>query len=103
MTIKLTEDEFWGQFQETDEEQLQWNASNGLNNTLTFNSRLAQGWWRNIWLREGIYIGINQAQHSDRIIIKSPEREYHYVRCCFVLSGKLQQGIISPSSKIVLP
>ena len=54
MTIKLTEDEFWEQFQAADAEELQWDAADELDIVEKFDARIAQGWWRTIWLREGI-------------------------------------------------
>lgn len=103
MTTRLTEDEFWEQFQEANEEQLQSDASDELDVTKKFDARIAQGWWREIWLREGIYLGINQAQHGDRTIVNYPEREFNYVRCCFALSGKLQESVASTTDEILLP
>ncbi|MEM8780045.1 MAG: AraC family transcriptional regulator [Cyanobacteria bacterium P01_G01_bin.49] len=103
MTIRLTEDEFFGQFQEADEEQLQWDASDDLDVTYKFDARMAQGWWRDIWLREGIYLGINKAQHGDRTIVNYSEQEFNYVRCCFTLSGKLQESIVSKPDEILIP
>ena len=50
MTIKLTSDEFWEQFQEDEEEDLKWDASDKLDVVKKFDTRIASGWWRTIWL-----------------------------------------------------
>lgn len=102
MTIKLTLDEFHEQFQEAKEEELQWDASDELDIVKKFDTRIAQGWWRTIWLREGIRIEINQAQHRDRVRVKYPEMK-HQILCVFTLSGQLQTGVISMHGEKLYP
>ncbi|NEP19942.1 MAG: AraC family transcriptional regulator, partial [Leptolyngbya sp. SIO4C1] len=51
MTIKVTMDEFNNQFQEADEVQLQWDATDELDRIYKFDARFSQGWRREIQLR----------------------------------------------------
>ena len=90
MTIKLTLDEFYEQFQETDEEQLQWDALDGRDITYKFDTRISNGWRREIELREGLWLFIDRHQQRDRLVIKNPEQENHEIYCGFMLSGKGQ-------------
>lgn len=102
MTIKLTSDEFYEQFQEAKEEELQWDVSDKLDVVKKFDTRIAQGWWRTIWLREGIRVEINQAQHRDRVIVNFPETK-HRIACIFTLSGELQTGVLSLHGEKLYP
>ena len=102
MTIKLTEDEYWEQFQAADAEELQWDAADELDIVEKFDARIAQGWWRTIWLREGIRIEINQAQHRERTVVGWPEQESRNIQACFVISGKLQATLMSSCSEVLL-
>lgn len=95
MTIKLTGDEFYEQFQEADEEEFHLDASDESDIVKKFDARIAQGWWREVGLREGILLELNKAQHCDRVIVNWPEPKLRDIYCCFTLSGKLQTIIAS--------
>lgn len=103
MTIRLTEDEFYEQFQEADEEQLQWDASDELDVTSKFDARFGQGWERRIWLRKGIYLQIQKGQYSDRLLTKYADLESPILRCSFTLSGKGQKILATTPSETTVP
>ena len=101
MTIRLTEAELEEQYQEADEEELQFDPIDKLDTTLKFDGRFAQGWERKIDLREGIELEISQIQNRERVIISHPEIETHCIRCQFLLSGNAQSRLVSTSSEIL--
>lgn len=103
MTIKINIDEFDEQFQEAEEEQLQWNASDELDVTYKFDARFSQGWRREIHLREGISLTIDRHQPVDHLNLNCSEQEDLYIRCTFTLSGKGQLIIPSTLSETFLP
>ena len=103
MTIKLTGGNFREQFQAADEEELRWDAADELDIVRKFDTRIAQGWWRTVWLREGISLAINKAQHSDQVIVSWSEQRLRNVHCCFPVVGKLQSAIDFAQSEIILP
>ncbi|MGD1921025.1 MAG: helix-turn-helix transcriptional regulator [Pleurocapsa sp.] len=88
MTIKLTLDEFYEQFQEAEEEELQWDVLDDRDSTYKFDTRISHGWRREIELREGLWLFIDRHQQKDRLVIKNPEREKDEIYFCFMLSGK---------------
>jgi AraC-like DNA-binding protein len=96
MTIRLTDDEVEEQYQEADEEVLQWDAADELDVTLKYDARFAQGWQRRIDLREGIHLIIDQSQSTDRTIVDCPEINYRNVRFYFLLAG--QGEVLFPAS-----
>lgn len=95
MTIRVKLDEFNEQYQEADEEQLQWDASDELDIAYKFDARFSQGWSRKIWLRDGIKLYISQMQNKDRLIIYDPELQDYDVEFNFWLSGNEQWKIPS--------
>ncbi|MEM9219977.1 MAG: AraC family transcriptional regulator [Cyanobacteria bacterium P01_F01_bin.150] len=104
MTIKLTIDEVDEQYQEADDEALQWDVGDERDITLKYDARFAQGWRRAIYLREDrICLEIDQSQSKDRVIVNGPDRECHYVNCSFLLSGNEQNRLATASKEIVLP
>ena len=72
MPIKLTESEIDEQFQKADEKELQFDPSDNQDITFKFDTRIAQGWLRAIWLREGILLRIEQCQHTDYMTNSRP-------------------------------
>ena len=89
MTIELTYDDFFiEQFQEAEEEELQWDASDKLDVTYKFDTRISQGWIRNIRLREGLRLLIDRHQPIDQLTISRSEEEWDSILCLFTLSGK---------------
>ena len=102
MTIKLTIDEFKEQFQEADEEELQRDTSDELDIVKKFDAQISQGWWREIYLRPGLELHINKAQHHDFITVNFPEAECR-ILSTFALSGELQQSVASTTGNIVFP
>ncbi|MEM1310067.1 MAG: AraC family transcriptional regulator [Cyanobacteria bacterium P01_H01_bin.153] len=89
MTIELTyEDFFVKQFQETCEEELQWDASDNLDITYKFDAQISKGWRREIELREGLRFEIDRHQLIDHTVVSCPDAECHFVKCSFCLSGK---------------
>ena len=101
MTIELTKDQFYEQFQEANEEEIQWDSSDKLDITYKFDTQISEGWWRKIWLRKGIQLEINKAQHCDRIVVNYSETECPSVYCCFTLLGKLQNSFQSKPNEIL--
>ncbi len=87
MTIKLTESEIDEQFQKADEKELQFDPSDDQDITFKFDTQIAQGWLRAIWLREGILLRIEQCQHTDYLTISRPPIGHCYITCRFLLSG----------------
>lgn len=102
MTIKLTSQEFYEQFQEAEEKQLQWDATDRLDIVKKFDTRIAQGWWRDIWLRDGTLLNINKAQHCDRVAVNFPEAE-HRIAFIFTLSGQLQKSVVNARNERFFP
>ncbi|MEL7419867.1 MAG: AraC family transcriptional regulator [Cyanobacteria bacterium J06555_3] len=88
MTISLTWQEFLEQFQEADKE-LHFDPSDKLDLTLKHSGKLAQGWKRQIHLREGILVEIWKEKNCDRLVINTPEWK-ELLRWHFILSGKQQ-------------
>ena len=103
MTIRLTEAELYEQFQEADEAKLLFDPIDKLDTTLKFDGRFAQGWQREIELREGIYLNIAQIQNEDRVMVNSLEQACRNIRCHFTLLGKGQSIFASTPSEILLP
>ncbi|MEM9220367.1 MAG: AraC family transcriptional regulator [Cyanobacteria bacterium P01_F01_bin.150] len=103
MTIRLTEAEVEEQFQEADEEELQFDPADERDITLKYDTRFAQGWRREIDLREdGIRLEIDQSQSKEHVIVDDSDRECHYVNCCFLLLGNAQDRLSSTSGEILL-
>ena len=103
MTIRLTYADVEEQFQEADEEELQWNPTDELDVTWKYDDRFAQGWQRRIDLREGIRLRIDQSQSTDRVLIDFSEYECQSIACGFTLSGSGQAIIASKPDEIQLP
>lgn len=103
MTIRLKGNEFDEQFQEADEEQLQWDASDELDIIYKSDTRITQGWRREIELREGIELIIDRHQLFDHLILKCSETEEDLIGCIFTLSGKGQLIVPSTLSKTLFP
>ncbi len=105
MPMKLTYREFCDdKIQNTEEPELQWDTTDELDITQKFDARISQGWWRNIWLREGIFITIYRHQPTECIkMIYPPELKMHYVKFCFTLSGNGQWLVTSPNGETTLP
>ncbi|MEM7061672.1 MAG: AraC family transcriptional regulator [Cyanobacteria bacterium P01_B01_bin.77] len=102
MTIKIKIDEFDEQFQEVDDEQLQWDASDELDNTYKFDARFSQGWRRSIQLRDGICLEIDRHQPIDHLFLKDSGEEVDEILCAFTLSGKGQWIVPSALSETLL-
>ena len=103
MTIRLTFREYIEQFQEVDEEQLRWGSSDELDITHQFDARIAQGWQREIFLREGIFLKIYDAQYRDCLLVDNPEQNVDVVRCSFGLSGNEHKLISFKPDVIAIP
>lgn len=104
MTTELTgEDFFIEQFQEADEEELQWDASDELDVIYKFDARISKGWKRSVQLREGIWLIIDRHQPTDRLIINRSGERHHSIHCLFTLSGKGQGRIPSALSETLRP
>mgnify|MGYP001792116401 CR=1 FL=1 len=88
MTIELTLNEFEEQFEETDEEQLQWDASDKLDITYKFDAQVSQGWRREIDLREGLQLWIDNHRLQDRLVLRSHVKEFECIHFNFTLSGQ---------------
>ncbi|MEM7061674.1 MAG: AraC family transcriptional regulator [Cyanobacteria bacterium P01_B01_bin.77] len=100
MTIKLTKDEFWEQLKETDDDELQWDPSDDLDIVCKFDTRISQGWWREIELREELWLTIDRHRPTDRLMIVEPEEAIDAIYCVFMLSGKGQMSSASTSSEV---
>ncbi|MEO0704083.1 MAG: AraC family transcriptional regulator [Cyanobacteria bacterium J06649_5] len=103
MTIKLTGDEFWEQFQEAEEEQLQRDPSDKLDITYKFDTRLSQGWKREIDLREGLSIYIDHHHPHERFSVNFYEMEYKNIVFWFVISGHGQENFAFRSGETLFP
>ncbi|MEM7061665.1 MAG: AraC family transcriptional regulator [Cyanobacteria bacterium P01_B01_bin.77] len=101
MTIELTSDQFEAQFQETEACELQWDPSDELDITYQFDSRISQGWRREIDLRDGLWLQIDRHQQNDHLVIKSPEYQHRHIHCVFILSCKGQVFSASAESDIL--
>ncbi|MEM9220369.1 MAG: AraC family transcriptional regulator [Cyanobacteria bacterium P01_F01_bin.150] len=88
MTIKLTEEEFYEQLEETEEEELEWDISDERDVTYKFDAQISQGWLREVDLRNGLYLYIDRHQLVDQITLNYLEQESHSIFCAFMLSGK---------------
>ena len=100
MTIELTQEEFWEQLQEANEEELQWYPSDELDITCKFDTHISQGWWREVELREGLWLTIDRHQPTDRLVITEPEQRIEAIYCIFMLSGKGRTFSVSTSSEV---
>lgn len=103
MTIKVTMDEFDSQFQEADEEELQWDADDELDITYKFDACFSRGWSRQIQFREGILLSIDHHQPVGRLFLNESEHEGHFITCIFTLSGRGQLIVPSTLSEILFP
>ncbi len=103
MVIKLTQNEFEEQFQEAEEEKLQWDTSDELDTVYRFNAQISQGWQRRVYLREGIWLQIYNNQYRDRLLMESPEQEAHFIRCSFGLSGNEKKNIDFKPNPVTVP
>lgn len=88
MSIVVTIDEFFDQFQEIAEDSLQHDASDELDTTYKFDTRISQGWRREIHLREGIWLYLDRHQPADRLRLKNLDQKFDNIHCSFTLSGK---------------
>ncbi|MEM6452131.1 MAG: AraC family transcriptional regulator [Cyanobacteria bacterium P01_D01_bin.105] len=88
MTIKLTENEFEEQFQETNEEALQCDPSDTSDIIYKFDARISQGWRRDVDLREGLRLRMDHHHLCDHIVINSYEEECAIIWLWFTLSGQ---------------
>lgn len=88
MTIELTDNDIEEQFQEAEEEQLQWDPSDELDITHKFGARISQGWRREVWLREGILLFVDQHKLNDVWILNSSGGKRDTIKICFSLSGQ---------------
>lgn len=103
MAIRLTDTELKEQYQEADEEALQFDPTDNLDNTLKFNGRFSQGWERKIYLREGIELEISQIRNRDRMILSQSATETDYIRCQFLLSGNVRSRLVLPLGETSWP
>lgn len=87
MTIRLTGKEFDEQYQDAGKEK-QWDPTDKLDITCKFDARISQGWSREIYLREGIWLMIDSHQPIDKMVVTYAEEECYSIECSFVLSGK---------------
>ena len=85
MTIRLTQADEEEQFQEAYEEELRFDSADKLDITWKYDARYAQGWRREINLREGIYLQIDQTRSTERVIVDRPEREWPDAILTFLL------------------
>lgn len=90
MTIRLTQADEEEQFQEAYEEELRFDSADKLDITWKYDARYAQGWRREINLREGIYLQIDQTRSTERVIVDRPEREWPDAILTFLLLGNEQ-------------
>ncbi|MEM9276600.1 MAG: AraC family transcriptional regulator [Cyanobacteria bacterium P01_F01_bin.143] len=107
MTIKLTVDEVEEQFQEVNEEELNFDPTDELDITRKYDIQFDQGWRREIELREGVLLQIARSQTIDHIVVEYPDlkdgSECDDIKCCFMLSGSGQDVTVSKKSKILYP
>ncbi|NEP20199.1 MAG: hypothetical protein F6J97_25500, partial [Leptolyngbya sp. SIO4C1] len=103
MTIRLTLDELWERHLQKAEENLQWDSSDKLDTTYHFDTQIAQGWQREIFLREGIFLKIYSAQQCDQLLIDNPEKDFQVIRCSFALSGNEHKLITFKPNEITIP
>ncbi|MEO0373143.1 MAG: AraC family transcriptional regulator [Cyanobacteria bacterium P01_A01_bin.17] len=96
MTIRLTHIDFEGQFQEAAEEELQQDPSDNLDMTYKFDAQISNGWRREIELRQGLWLHIENHQLSDQLILSTLEHRITNLHISFHLSGS---GQAIPSSK----
>ena len=99
MTIQLTLDQFYEQLIETDDSEIQWDTSDELDTTCKFDTRISQGWWREIELREGLLIEIDRHQPADRLTIEQADSEKRHIHFTFMLSGKAQEVQVSATAE----
>ncbi|MEM9219712.1 MAG: AraC family transcriptional regulator [Cyanobacteria bacterium P01_F01_bin.150] len=89
MTISLTFDEYYEQFEEENIKELQFDPFDDLDFTRKHDNRLGKGWVRDIQLRDDIWIKIAKEKSRDRVVISSSEEE-GAIHWHFFLSGKQQ-------------
>ncbi|MEM9008832.1 MAG: AraC family transcriptional regulator [Cyanobacteria bacterium P01_F01_bin.86] len=102
MTIRLTDAEVEEQYQEADEEELQFDPSDQLDITLKYDARFSQGWLRRIDLREGLRLEIDQSQAIDRLLMNCSDGEDSRIYCSFLLSGNVQWILNAKPHKTLL-
>ncbi|MEM8830550.1 MAG: AraC family transcriptional regulator [Cyanobacteria bacterium P01_G01_bin.19] len=102
MTIKLTGDEFYEQFQEAQVEQLGWDSSDKLDFIYQYDARIIQGCRRIVQLRDGIEIQIWKSRPRDRLLINYSELKNH-INVWFSLAGNVQEIYSSTAEEIILP
>lgn len=103
MTIELTQAEYCELHQEAQEEKLQFDSTDKLDITYSFNVQFLQGWTRAIDLREGIELSITQIQNKDCVVIIEPELQDHLIELDFWLSGSEQWRVASALSETLWP
>lgn len=101
MTIELTDDEVNKQFQEAAEEQLQWDPSDQLDTIYKFDACISQGWRREICLRKGIALCLDQHNLKDQWLLNTPDKKTDTIMMCFKLSGQEEDVSDARSSKSV--
>ncbi|MEO0374933.1 MAG: AraC family transcriptional regulator [Cyanobacteria bacterium P01_A01_bin.17] len=99
MTIELTANDLDEQFQEADEEQIQWDPLDELDVTYKFDARISQGWGREILLREGIQLNFHQHNLTDKWIVNAADSHSDRIWMCFMLSGQEEELLAAFPSK----
>ncbi|MEM6436884.1 MAG: AraC family transcriptional regulator [Cyanobacteria bacterium P01_D01_bin.115] len=98
MTIKLTQYDIREQFKAS-EERIHWDPSDELDITYKFDARLSQGWSREIWLREGIYLSHDQHKLSDEWVVSYLAEQCKDIHISFMLAGQQEKVSANRSSR----
>ncbi len=103
MTIRLSQDEYWEQFQAGDETYLHWDAADELDTTYNFSAQFNDGWQRRVFLRDGIFLRIQQSRRYEKVLVDYPEKEFPAIRCTFTIEGLGHKLIAFKPSDVVVP
>ena len=87
MTISLTWREYTEQFREPDQPELHFDATDKQDVTRHYQGRFTEGWLRQIWLRKGIFLFVENTQNQDRLILELPDQVWPLM-WHFILRGK---------------
>ena len=74
MTITLSQQAYWDLF--SDVEDMSETTSDAFDVTRKYPSRLGHGFWRDVDLREGVYLTIADYTLHEGVISEAPDREH---------------------------
>ncbi|AFY90545.1 helix-turn-helix transcriptional regulator [Chroococcidiopsis thermalis] len=97
MTITISQQAYEDLFGETVEHSQHPDPDDPLDVVYKYPRQLAQGYWRRIYLRQGLELEIGSIQMHDRLLITYPEQEHPWLEYHFHFSGEHEDKYTSIS------